>query len=54
MNKGDKYFTYYISPTGYKQALEATFTGNFIDYKRMNENRVCVSLREAKTKAALE
>ena len=53
MNKGEKYFTYYKSPAGFRQALEATYTGSIVDMKRIKNGLVYDSLQKAKTALAL-
>jgi len=54
MVNGQKYFTWYESPKGFKQALEATWTGDRTDILREQQGRIMKSLREAKDKVGLK
>jgi len=53
MKIGEKYFTWYESQSGYRQALEATFTDSMVDRIRIKEGRIVKTLREAKDKVDL-
>ena len=53
MKQGEKYFTWYESPSGYRQAFEATFTDSMVDRIRIREKRIAKSLRDAKDKVSL-
>jgi len=53
MKIGERYYTWYESPSGYRQALEATFTDSMVDRIRIREKRIAKSLREAKDKVGL-
>jgi len=51
---GEKYFTWYESPSGFRQALEVTFKNDRTDNIRIREGRIAASLHEAKDKVDLK
>jgi len=51
---GERYFTWYISPLDFRQALEAIFKNDRVDNIRIKEGRIAKTLREAKDKARLK
>ena len=53
MEVGQKYWTFYVSPTGWKQVHHSTWHDDMIDNIRLKEGRVFDSETQAKTAAAL-
>lgn len=51
---GERYFTWYISPLDFRQALEVIFKNDRVDNIRIKEGRIASTLREAKDKAGLK
>jgi len=51
---GERYFTWYISPLDFRQALEAIFKNDRVDNIRIKEGRIAKTLREAKDKVGLK